>query len=247
LIELNDTEKEYRHTPLIVRTDTLEKLQSTLRERGLTLRDRIETLDRPVDVTHLWPRSAASANEDRGVGDVQSILRTLVSDTILSLAANATASARNLTAHVGLAGFTSRKGRRDVSWDYVNAMLRTKIMIVTQRDAWEDHYRLFEALISGALVLTDRMLSLPVGLLNGTSLLEFSSLDELTYCIEHYLEHTEERLRIAAEGRRVAMARHRSWHRIEEVIFGRPLTTCADERDPDCVYVLHANESSVSR
>jgi SAM-dependent methyltransferase len=233
--------KMYKHTPLIVRTDMIESLQSALRERGFTLRDRIETLDRPVDVTHLWPRSAAG---DRGVGNMYSNLRDFVSDEIWKLSVSSTA-ARNITAHVGLAGFSSRQGRRSVSSAYVEAMLRTKIMVVTQRDNWEDHYRLFEALISGALVFTDRMLSLPAGLENGTSLIEFSSLSELQSLVEYYLSHTRERLQIAAEGRRIAMARHRSWHRIEEIVFGRALTTCPDDNNSNCVFAVHANETYI--
>jgi hypothetical protein len=60
-------------------------------------------------------------------------------------------------------------------------------------------------------------------------------------------------LAIAREGRRVAMSRHRSWHRIEEIIFGRPLTVCASEEEmdsphlgdrDDCPYIVHANETS---
>jgi Glycosyl transferases group 1 len=256
----------YRHTPFIVRTDTIESLQGALRERGLALHDPIERLDRPVDVTHLWPRSSsrsngganagapgadamAAAQTDRGgVGEVESHLRTLVSDEIWRYTNDA--KLRNWTVLVGLAGSPTRVGRQSVASAYLDAMLSTKIMVVTQRDGWEDHYRLFEALVSGALVMTDQMLSLPSGLQNGTSLVEFGSLRELMSLLDYYLIHQDERLQIATEGRRVAMLRHRSWHRIEEVIFGRPLTLCEERgnRGPnqssaDCPYVVHANQS----
>jgi Glycosyl transferases group 1 len=239
----------YRHTPFIVRTDTVESLQVALRERGLALRDPIERIDRPVDVTHLWPRSTrSSTSADRGgVGEVESHLRTLVSDEIWRYTNEA--KLRNWTVRVGLAGSPTRVGRQSVASAYLDAMLSTKIMVVTQRDGWEDHYRLFEALVSGAMVMTDRMLSLPSGLHNGTSLVEFGSLRELMSLLDYYLIHQDERLQIAATGRREAMLRHRSWHRIEEVIFGRPLTLCDEgNRGPnqssaDCPYVVHANES----
>jgi Glycosyl transferases group 1 len=244
----DDGNVTYRHTPFIVRTDTVKSLQVTLKERGLALHDPIERIDRPVDVTHLWPRSSGSTSADRGgVGEVESHLRTLVSDEIWRYKNDA--KLRNWTVLVGLAGSPTRVGRQSVASAYLNAMLSTKIMVVTQRDGWEDHYRLFEALVSGAMVMTDQMLSLPSGLQNGTSLVEFGSLRELLSLLDYYLFHQEERLQIATEGRRVAMLRHRSWHRIEEVIFGRPLTLCEEgnrglnQTSADCPYVVHANES----
>ena len=147
---------------------------------------------------------------------------------------------------MGLAGDAAREGRQGVSEAYIEALLATKIMVVTQRDLWEDHYRLFEALVSGAMVMTDRMLSLPAGLQNGTSLVEFESSEELTSMIKYYLTHPEERRKMARKGRRVAMARHRSWHRLEEIIFGVPLTVCGAEvaaNDDVCPYKVHANET----
>jgi Glycosyl transferases group 1 len=108
----------------------------------------------------------------------------------------------------------------------------------------KDHYRLFEALISGALVMTDRMLSLPDGLQNGTSIVEFSSQQELGALIDYYLRHPEERFEIGRQGRLIAMSRHRSWHRMEEIIFGQRLTTCSNAAAPDaCPYVVHNDET----
>jgi hypothetical protein len=51
---------------------------------------------------------------------------------------------------------------------------------------------------------------------NGTSLDEFGWLRELISLLDYYLIHQEKRLQITTKGRRVAMLRHRSWHRIEE-------------------------------
>ena len=137
-------------------------------------------------------------------------------------------------------------GRRGVNADYIDGMLQTKILVVTQRDYWEDHYRLFEALISGAMVMTDRMLSLPAGLENGTSLIEFISEEDLRAKIHYYLQNTEKRLEIAREGRLVSMTKHRSWHRIEEIIFGEALSKCrqpSDEKKSPCPWVVHGNET----
>lgn len=46
----------YHHVPLFVRTDTVEALDAVLQqEYEMQLSDSIETLDRPVDVSHFWP------------------------------------------------------------------------------------------------------------------------------------------------------------------------------------------------
>jgi Glycosyl transferases group 1 len=89
------------------------------------------------------------------------------------------------------------------------------------------------------------MLSLPEGLKNGTSIVEFSSLQELGALIDYYLRHPEERFEIGRQGRLIAMSRHRSWHRMEEIIFGQRLTTCSSTAaEPDaCPYVVHIDES----
>lgn len=232
---LNPAGRAYLPTPLIVRTDTVQHLHDALGHRNLSLADPLERLDRPTDVTHLWPLDPYSAGA--GVGPIQSELRTRVSRLVWDFG-----NRTGRSVFVGLAGQPTRRGRRGVSSAYIDALLRTKIVVVTQRDRWEDHYRLFEALVSGALVVTDRMLSLPAGLRNGTSIVEVGSPTQLEVLLEHYLRHPEERFAIAREGRRIAMARHRSWHRLEEVVFGRPLTVCPDD-DPSCPYAVHANET----
>jgi hypothetical protein len=58
----------------------------------------------------------------------------------------------------------------------------------------------------------------------------------------HYIEHREERETMAAAGRMVAMSRHRSWHRMEEIIFGRPVTQCRVSVNEECPFVVHADE-----
>jgi spore maturation protein CgeB len=107
---------------------------------------------------------------------------------------------------------------------------------VTQRDKWEDHYRLFEALVTGPFVITDRVLSLPQGLQNGTSVIECTSAEDLRSKIIYFLAHPEERLAIARHDRFVAMTRHRSWHRIEEIIFGSSVTQCSEKRESLSLY-----------
>jgi hypothetical protein len=238
--------KQYRHTPLIVRTDTVNAFDKVLRERNLTLSSRIETIERSEDVSHFWPIPAYEG-EDMGVGQVSSNLRTRVSRIIATMAtsSNYSVHGKSLSVYFQLAGKAVRTGRHNVAKEYIEALLNTKIIVVTQRDAWEDHYRLFEGLVSGAMVMSDRMLSLPEGLKNGTHLIEFVSEEDFINQTMYYLQHDEERLAIAHAGRREAMTRHRSWHRMEYIIFGQTLSSCIQrEIGSECPYIVHANQTS---
>jgi len=238
-----EEKREYFHTPLTVRTDTVEATEYVLRENhSMTLADEIERLSRSHDVIHLWPLKGH--NHTTRVGMVHSKLRFRVSHVVHSIAQE-----HGFKGFVGVRGEASTAGRNHVKLDYIDTLLDAKIVVVCGRDEWEGHYRLMEALVSGAMVFTDHMLALPRGLENGTSLIEYHSADDLQQMIPYYIEHESERLKIAAEGRRIAMSQHRSWHRMEEIIFGEILTQCPmDNDDPDsmCPYTAHTNERIVA-
>ena len=247
VINLTEDGKTYQHTSLVVRTDTVVALDQVLRQRNVKLSSPIERLERTKDLTQFWPAKVAGDGNDDTVGGVESKLRTRVSAMIATMGANAsyyTAHGKPLSVYVGLAGKPAFDGRQTVAKEYIESLLNTKIIVITQRDAWEDHYRLFEGLVSGAMVLCDRMLSLPDGLQNGTHLIEFTSDSDFVQKALYYLEHDRERLSIAHEGRRVSMSRHRSWHRMEEIVFGQPLSICSEAADSDCPYTVHANETA---
>lgn len=220
-----------QHIPIVARTDTVETLQNVLKHHyNLSLADNVESgTNRSVDVAHFWPLDGKT-----DVNTVSSNLRTLVSNIVYDLG-----RAHSLTTFVGLSGKATAMGRSAVVSDYIETLVKSKIVVVTQRNGWEDHYRLHEALVSGACVLTDFMHGLPSGLVNGTSIVIYSSAAELQSQILYYLGHETERLAIAREGRRVTMSRHRSWHHMEEIIFGRVLSTCSDE-NKGCPWSVHA-------
>lgn len=235
---MNDTESNagdpkrlpHFHTPLFVRTDMVQVLEQTLQHRSPSyqLHESIEdAFPRPIQVSHFWPVNGT------GVNPIKSKLRHKASLLLEDM------KDRQLlqTAFVGLAGSTMRSGRQSAQHGYVETMLQSQIIVVTQRDEWEDHYRLFEAMITGAMVITDRVLSLPDQLQNGTSVVEVESEADLEQKLLYYLEHDKERISIAKEGRRVAMGRHRAWHRIEDAIFRRPATECLISSR--CPYIVH--------
>lgn len=74
------------------------------------------------------------------------------------------------------------------------------------------------------MVLMDEMVSLPHSLEDGESVVFFRSIEEMQEKAVYYLEHIEERLAIARKGWEVAMEKHRSFHRLEEMLFGKRLT-----------------------
>ena len=116
---------------------------------------------------------------------------------------------------------------------YVEKMLDSKIVVVSQRDEWEDHFALMEALSSGALVFSDAMLAPPVGLENATNCIIYDSEESLRGLLLYYLsdEREDERYRISKRGWELAVGHHRSWHQIESVLFGKPMSRTFESRN----------------
>jgi hypothetical protein len=110
---------------------------------------------------------------------------------------------------------------------HVAVLASSKIVVVTQADEYEDHdTRLFEALASGAMVLCDTMIAAPLGLVHKTNIVFFNSASKLDHYIQYYLdpENDNQRQEIARHGVEYALGRHRSWHVIEALLFGKALT-----------------------
>ncbi len=164
---------------------------------------------RPKDVAHFW-------NPDRDTE--YAYLRNNVTAALLDFADEPDNTDYIITADE--VGESERTGRNAVNENYAAALLSHKIIIVCQRDGWEDHYRLMEALAGGALVMTDPMHPLPAGIEDGKQVVVYESIAALKDKIKYFLEHEEERQEIAQSGHDVAMSRHRSWHRMEELVFG---------------------------
>jgi Glycosyl transferases group 1 len=222
---------EYRHRPIGVRTDTVQAIESLLNESyGLKLCHPIEELNRTIDISYFWELVNLTRRDSH------------LRDMVYKLLKNMERDRPDLNMMVGVRGQTAIAGRRKVSNVYVDTLLQSKIVVVTQRDHWEDQYRLFEAIVSGALVMTDRMLSLPRGLKDGESVVEYTSIDDLQSKLNYYLTHRDERLAIAKRGRFVAMSNHRSWLHMEEIIFGSPVTLCSGETGSACPYIVHAHQ-----
>ena len=234
------------HCPYAVRTDIVETVRGVLlatqqQEPRQKPEDNITTIgvpflvpsfegaNRPLDVLHLWNISSKEGKSQlrnavsRAVKSWDGSTRASMPSSSSSLS-NFTTTKTTIKTSITERGARRRIGRNTVQKEYVKAMLGSKIVIVTQKDSWEDHYRMFEALACGPLVITDYMLALPNGFENGTHLLMFHSIAELHHLVQYYLSRDTERVKIAERGYQIAMNQHRSHHRLEHLIFGAAIT-----------------------
>lgn len=201
-----------------VRSDVVHGLYSIAKERrrraDLGRIDDVElvqSLPRTTDVSHFWP--VPGRGEGKITRGLASRLRDAVSMTIDSKFDKAVYSI-----FVDVTGKAEDKGRNEAQYEYLSKLLDSKIVVVAQKDRWEDHYRLMEALVSGAMVMSDPMLNLPSGLRDQESIVVYQSLDDLVTQVTYYLNNTEARQAIALAGYRAAMRQHRSWHMMQRIL-----------------------------
>lgn len=206
-----------RHTPYAVRSDFVHSLEQVLQVPNNLVEFDVVGLSRPKDVAHFWPRSGGKV--DRGGRKPNSRLRDSVSGLLEQLQQE-----QGLQVFAKLTGSADTTGRNQVDLSYPRTIVEYKIVVVAQKDSHEEHYRLMEAIASGALVMSDVMLTIPKDFVDGESIVFYRNMSELKSKIMYYLEHAEERLAIARKGWTLAMNRHRSWHLMEEVVFGRQLS-----------------------
>ena len=172
----------------------------------------VARLPRPNDVVSFWNPE----DTEDPVSEAKSELRASVSKLVSSLGEGNS----HLNVTVGTIGAREDSGRNSVDNAYTRALLQHKIVVVAQRDEWEGHYRLMEALAGGALVMSDPMHPFPYLIEDGVNIVVYTSLSELKEKILRYVRNETERLELAAQGHHVAMNYHRSWHVMERIIFG---------------------------
>jgi Glycosyl transferases group 1 len=209
------------HSPYPVReavvTEVMRLLEIQRRDRHLRKLRPVDA-NRPNDVVFF-----GNKEDPAHYGN----LRCQVSETVQSLQEVKIAghSIRTLVRFFGepdlMTGSTSVVYGR-----YIQEMLQTKVIVIAQRDEWEDHYRLMESLASGALVFSDRMIAQPRGLVHLKNIVFYDDTASLRRLLLYFLDpkNEKERLSVAKKGWEVVMGHHRSWHRVEEIIFGSPKT-----------------------
>jgi len=192
-----------------IRTDQVEYLQRILQnDKNIQGRGEMDpvTLPRSFDVAHFW---------EVGSDIIHGNHRDEISKTLLQLSRTT-----NVTAFAGLKGHRGPTGRQHAQGAYLEALLDYKIVVVCQRDKWEGHWRLMEALLGGGMVMTDPMHPLPYLFEDGKSVIVYKSIAELKEKILYFLGHEDERLEIARRGHEIAMNHHRSWHIMERIVLG---------------------------
>mmetsp|Transcript_74246 Transcript_74246/g.215133 ORF Transcript_74246/g.215133 Transcript_74246/m.215133 type:complete len:201 (+) Transcript_74246:1597-2199(+) len=200
----------------MVRSDIVQAFEEEHSRRQVDWTN-VSLVNRPIDVIHHWPVPLK-----RQIGNPEASQRNLRNQVSYTLH-KFRKSHPIYQIQCGLQGSVGSQGRRQVQDEYIQSMLDSKVIVVAQRDGWEDHYRIWEALVSGALVLTDPMLALSQykhAFRNGTHWIVYESLTQLTELVKYYLQHESERNRIAQAGMEHALQYHRSWHRVEEMVFG---------------------------
>ena len=127
----------------------------------------------------------------------------------------------DLKIFVGLSGKNGKLGRNQFQQSYFELMTRSKIVVTCNPDRCEGDYRLFEALSSGSLVISDKMKTPVVNQFVDREHLVYydkNELGNLVDSIKGLLENDAERTKIAANGYKHAMRFHCTTNRIDEIL-----------------------------
>lgn len=107
------------------------------------------------------------------------------------------------------ANFNCITGKNEVRWDYINHLNRTKIF-VNNNEKWHIlSLKLFEATACGAMFLTDRIDFMDeYGYEDGKHLVIYNNDDDMVQKVRYYLEHEDEREKIAEAGRMLTVEKY---------------------------------------
>lgn len=105
--------------------------------------------------------------------------------------------------------------RHGLFMEDANAGMNACRIVFNTSDHREINMRVFEALATGRLLVTDKVDYLDELFVDGEDLVTYTGEDDLMDKIRHYLDHEAERLRIAANGLAKVRTRHTYRHRAE--------------------------------
>ncbi len=218
-------DKPVLHSPMALRETFVMAIQNIT--GGETIVPTNDGL-RPIDVGYFW-KTGDYSHYGFYRRDIARVVKTLHGVTVDKT------TGRRMQNDVGIAYSDVREMTAGkIQAEYIEKIGQCKIIVIAQRDEWEDHYRLMESLASGALVMTDSMVALPDGLQDKVNIVVYDNPKMLKELIRYYLDPTQkdERKKIASKGYKLAMGRHRCWHRLEELLFGQPLTNAYQHDAP---------------
>ncbi|KAL3944474.1 MAG: hypothetical protein SGBAC_001451 [Bacillariaceae sp.] len=195
-----------------VRESLHSKIQDRLDQLNTSTVDQIQR----QDVAHFW-----NIEPNDKYGQLRNRVTEAIQDLIQSSGTTGTA---------GLVSTRGKVGRVSVADDYVDGLIRHKIIVVAQRDHWEGHLRLMEALISGALVMTDPVMHLPAGYRNGYNIVVYASLADLKEKITYYSspDGAVVRREVAQRGKQLALEHHKPDDMYRRLILGHWPQNCSN-------------------
>ncbi len=104
-----------------------------------------------------------------------------------------------------------------VNRGYFDIMMRSNIIVTANPSGWEGDFRLWEALLTGNLVMCDWMVNPPPGLEHGKNIVFYKSIEELNTLLNYY-GGMPEREKIGKAGREYCLQKSRFSNRVEEVL-----------------------------
>lgn len=133
----------------------------------------------------------------------------------------------NFKTHVGYTGSRDEcgtQGRKGVDIEqggsaqhqYCDITTNTKIIVTACPPTCEGDYRLMEAMTSGALVMHNRMMLPPKGLIDEEHWIVYDNAVDLQDKLSFYVANPDKAEQIANTGRDFVLNNHRPHHRIEE-------------------------------
>ncbi len=108
---------------------------------------------------------------------------------------------------------------QDLSYDrYTGILNRSKITINEHYNEFGANMRFYEAIGCKSLMITDKVIGIPPDFQEGIHYLTYESVPDLIKKVKYYLEHEEERLKIAEAAYSIAMKRHKYSDRINQIL-----------------------------
>lgn len=177
---------------------------------SLAISPAVAKLPRPTDVRTFWNGTVCLKRSERCE------FRNYITREIASLPSKHP----GMKVNTDVVGFIHKRGRNNVSPDYIQAILTTKIIVLAQRDKWEGHLRFMEGLLSGALVLHDPQQYYPFGVVDGVNIVVYHSMIDLEEKILYYLDpaNEQERIMIGQRGREIALSANRHVDLMERLL-----------------------------
>lgn len=100
-------------------------------------------------------------------------------------------------------------------------MYNAEVVVTANPADWEGDFRLWEALASGALVLVDELSTpMPYPLVHGENVVYYTTQNKSDFLekLDYYLNHEEERKKIAQRGYMHALRYHRTVNTVDYIL-----------------------------